>query len=209
MLIFLTCPQRIMRKREKDEKSEMAKHDVAVSSALSLKSWEPKKAFATVISFNCGKPRCLLTNKKQGVAYQLSRKKLMKRLESISHMYSCGDLIFRDDEAPAKVISQRLNLTCESPVKKCYYNITGRSFQTTDICIHCAAQGLTDYLFGQKQLEDLNKTEGKVCYPICKVCLEAGKTVVKYPKKKTTQSRKTKERAVNTVAQARKRRKKD
>ena len=79
-----------------------------------------------------------------------ARKELKDRLESISHMYSCGDLIFKDDEASGKVITQRLNLSCESPIEKCYYNTEGRAFQTPDICIHCGAGGSSDFIFGQK-----------------------------------------------------------
>jgi len=59
-----------------------------------------------------------------------------------------------------------------------------------DICIHCGDEGSSEYLFGQTELEEQNKTDGKQCYPICKLCLDEGKKVVAYPKKKTNQTQK-------------------
>ena len=166
-----------------------------------LKSWEGKKVFAIVKCFHCDKPRCLLTRTKDGLPFYNARKELKDRLESISHMYSCGDLIFKDDEASGKVITQRLNLSCESPIEKCNYNTEGRAFETPDICIHCGAGGSSDFIFGQKQLEDRNKTGGRECYPICKVCFDAGEDIVKYAKKKTKNTQKRKEVAANKSAQ--------
>ena len=195
------------KKREKDKKSQKVSRDKAVSASLCLRSWDPKKVFAIVKCFHCGKPRTLFTPKKEGREFKNARNELVKRLESISHMYSCGDLIFKDDEQSGKVISQRSNLSCESPVEKSYYNIAGRSLKTADICIHCAAEGSSEFILGQKQLEELNKTGGKECYPICKVCFEAGKQIVNHPKKKATQSQKRREDAASKISQAQKRRK--
>ena len=189
------------KQKEKDSKSKKVKRDAEVSKALKLKSWEGKKVFAIVKCFHCDKPRCLLTRTKDGLPFYNARKELKDRLESISHMYSCGDLIFKDDEASGKVITQRLNLSCESPIEKCYYNTHGRAFETPDICIHCGAGGSSDFIFGQKQLEDRKKTGGRKCYPICKVCFEAGEDILKYPKKKTNQAQKRKEVAANKSAQ--------
>ena len=56
-------------------------------------------------------------------------------------------------------------------------------------------------------MEDKNKTGGKECYPICKVCFDAGEDIVKYPKKKTKHAQKRKEVAANKSAQKNKRKK--
>jgi len=49
--------------------------------------------------------------------------------------------------------------------------------------------GKSDYLFGQVELEAANKTDGKMCYPICKPCLEKEKTVITYPRRNLTNLR--------------------
>ena len=78
-----------------------------------------------------------------------------------------------------------------------------------DICIHCGDEGSSEYLFGQPELEKKNKTGGKQCYPICKLCLDEGKPVVTYPKKKTNQSTKRKEvNAIKVAGAAKKKAKK-
>ena len=52
-------------------------------------------------------------------------------------------------------------------------------------------------------MEELGKTGGKVCYLICTLRLEGGKTVATYPKKKTNQTKKRKENtAKKATAQA-------
>ena len=72
-----------------------------------------------------------------------------------------------------------------------------------DICIHCGDEGSSEYLFGQTELEEQNKTDGKQCYPICKLCcLDEGKKVVAYPKKKTNQTQKRKEATANKATAA-------
>ena len=111
-----------------------------------------------------------------------------------------GDLVFDDHHLVSKVLGQRVSLTCESPVEKAYYNDKGRALKLPDICIHCAEGGSTDFLFGQTELEERGKTGGRQCYPICTLCLNAGKTVATYPKKKTNYTKNRKEGASKKAA---------
>ena len=101
------------------------------------------------------------------------------------------------------MIAQRQALTCESDIEKEYYNCAGRGLDCVDICIHCGEKGGCgcDFLLGQKQLEERNKTAGRQCYPICVHCLDNGKKIVTYSKAKTNQSQKRKEVASAKVAQ--------
>ena len=125
------------------------------------------------------------------------------KLESIDQRYSCGDLLFDDGHPVANIITQQQQLTCESPIEKAYYyNHAERALKLVDICIHCGDEGSCEYLFGQTELEEQNKTDGKQCYPICKLCLDEGKKVVAYPKKKTNQTQKRKEATANKATAA-------
>ena len=99
-------------------------------------------------------------------------------------------------------------MTFNSKIETAYYNVDGRGFKTPDICIHCAAEGSTDFLFRQDQLEEQGKTKGKKCYPVCKICLEAGEQVATYKKAKTKQSQKRIEDSVRKSNESNKRRKK-
>ena len=130
-----------------------------------------------------------------------------RTLEAVDYRYSCGDLIFPDDHPTAKIITQRVNLTCESKIEKEYYNPGERELVTVDVCIHCGDEGGSDYLYKQKELESMNKSGGKQCYPICKLCLAEGKKIVSYTKKKTNQVQKRKENQASKNAEASKRRK--
>ena len=84
--------------------------------------------------------------------------------------------------------------------KKAYYNTKERALKFLDICIHCGKGGSKDFLLGQQELEARNKTGGRKCYPICIACLDTGKMVVTYPKKKTSKSQKRKEDEANKAA---------
>ena len=121
-------------------------------------------------------------------------------MESISFRYSCGDLVFDDDHLVSKVLGKRVSLTCESPVEKAYYNDKGWALKLPDICIHCDQGGSTEFLFGQTELEEPGKTGGRQCYPSCTLCLNAGKTVATYLKKKTNDTKKRKEYASKKAA---------
>ena len=124
----------------------------------------------------------------------------MRRLnQSISFRYSCGDLAFDGGHSVSKVLAQRQSISCESPVEKAYYNTPDRGLKFADVCIHCGEIGSTDFLLRQGELEQRNKTDGKQCYPICTPCLDAGKKIMTYPKKKTRQSQKRKEATAKKV----------
>ena len=129
-------------------------------------------------------------------------------MESIGYRYSCGDSIFPDGHPTSKIIAQRINLTCESPIEKSYYDVEGRGFLAAPICIHCGEKGGSDFLFQQAELESMNKTGGKCCYPICKLCLNAGEKIESYKQKRTNQTQKRTEDRANIAAKASKRRKK-
>ena len=59
-----------------------------------------------------------------------------------------------------------------------------RGFKTQDICIHCGEgyreERKSDFLLRQEELQERNATEGYPCYPICTMCLDGGKKVVRY-----------------------------
>ena len=57
-----------------------------------------------------------------------------------------------------------------------------------------------EFMFGQAELEERGKTGRRQCYPICNLCLNAGKTVAKYPNKKTNYTKKRKEDASKKAA---------
>ena len=69
-----------------------------------------------------------------------------------------------------------------------------------DICIHCGEGGSSEFLYRQAELEKQGKTGGRQCYPICKLCLRAGKKFVFYLKKKTNVREKRKEDVMNKAA---------
>ena len=73
-------------------------------------------------------------------------------------------------------------------------------FELPDICIHCGEGGSSEFLYRQAELENQGKTGGRQCYPICKLCLGAGKKLAFYPKKKTNMTKKRKEDAMNKAA---------
>eukprot|EP00956_Cyclotella_meneghiniana_P032314 scaffold88197_cov37-Cyclotella_meneghiniana.AAC.1 len=126
----------------------------------------------------------------------------IRTLEAVDHRFSCGDLIFSDEHPTGKVITQRLNLTCESRIETAYYNVEGRGLRTKPICIHCGEHGDSDFLYQQEDIEAMNKSSGKQCYPICKLCLGKGKKVIPYAGKKTDQAQKRKEYQNNKNAEA-------
>ena len=43
---------------------------------------------------------------------------LQQKLESVSDRYFCGDLLFDDSHRLSKVLAQKKNITCESPIEK-------------------------------------------------------------------------------------------
>ena len=121
-------------------------------------------------------------------------------MKEIDFRYSCGDLIFEDDHPVSEVLGQRQNLNFESQIEKSYYNCSERGLKLPDICIHCGEGGSSEFLYRQAELENQGKTGGRQCYPICKLCLGAGKKLAFYPKKKTNMTKKRKEDAMNKAA---------
>eukprot|EP00577_Skeletonema_sp_RCC1716_P024640 CAMPEP_0113400332 /NCGR_PEP_ID=MMETSP0013_2-20120614/16062_1 /TAXON_ID=2843 ORGANISM="Skeletonema costatum, Strain 1716" /NCGR_SAMPLE_ID=MMETSP0013_2 /ASSEMBLY_ACC=CAM_ASM_000158 /LENGTH=122 /DNA_ID=CAMNT_0000285385 /DNA_START=246 /DNA_END=615 /DNA_ORIENTATION=- /assembly_acc=CAM_ASM_000158 len=43
---------------------------------------------------------------------------LQQKLESVSDRFSCGDLIFEDDDPLSKAVVQKKNLTCETRIER-------------------------------------------------------------------------------------------
>uniref|UniRef100_A0A7S1UM92 Uncharacterized protein n=1 Tax=Grammatophora oceanica TaxID=210454 RepID=A0A7S1UM92_9STRA len=69
-------------------------------------------------------------------------------------------------------MAQRIALDCKTKIERAYYNPkSGRGgFQTGDVCIHC---GMSSCLVADHALQD-----GRACFPICSICLEAKKPAV-------------------------------
>ena len=191
----------------KEAQKMKATRDKEVAQKLDLRSWDPKKVRSVVWCFHCNKPRCIFSKELNTVYYQVS-KVLKQRIESISG-YSCGDLLFDDAHEISNVIAQRQQLTCESRVEVAYYNVDGRSFKTTPVCIHCGETGSSSFLYQQAEIEARNKSDGKKCYPICMDCFDEGKKVVYYAKSKVNQQVKRREDAANKSAAAAERSKKN
>lgn len=99
----------------KEAQKMKATRDKEVAQKLDLRSWDPKKVRSVVRCFHCNKPRCIFSKEMNTVYYQVS-KLLKQRIKSISG-YSCGDLLFDDDDEISNVIAQRQQLTCESRVE--------------------------------------------------------------------------------------------
>ena len=97
----------------------------------------------------------------------------------MSDRYSCGDLIFEDSDPLSKLIVQRQNLNSESRIETAYYNMHGRKYTTDDICYHCgegcSESSNTGFLLKTEDLQKLNATDGRTCYPICLLCFKAQK----------------------------------
>ena len=172
---------------QKEEAKKRKSRDTTLAKDLKLKSWESKKVRAFVTCYHCGKRRCIYTGKDED--YLAAKVAFRQRLESVSGRFSCGDLLFDNDNPLSKVIVQKQSLTCESPIEKGYYNCEGRALRLKDLCYHCGEKGSADFLWSLQQLREKNMTDGYNCYPICVVCNEKGKKVAKYGKKDMKQAR--------------------
>jgi hypothetical protein len=197
------------KKADESKEAEKAKanRDKEVAKQQELRSWEAKKVRCVVRCFNCNKLRCIYS-KELNTEYFKAAKELKLKMESHSG-YSCGDLIFDGDHPISQVISIRQQFTCQSKVETSYYNVDGRSFKTTPVCIHCGETGGGEFLYQQTELEVRNKKGGKKCYPICIDCLGEGKQIMHYSKSKANQQQKRKENVSNKTVAAAKRAKKD
>ena len=199
-------PSKAVDKAKQDQK-EKAKRDQDVNTRLKLRFWENKKVRSVVMCFHCNKPRCMFSHDVNPEYFEAA-KVLKRTMESISG-YSCGDLIFNDDDPISEVLAQRQNLTCESKVETAYYNVLGRKFETVPVCIYCGEKGSSDFLLQQAQLESRGKSGGRQCYPICIECLENGNSPVTKSKNAANQSQKRKEDMANKAGEAAKRTRKD
>ncbi len=156
-----------------------AQRDRAVVSKLNLKSWDGKKVRSIVICYFCGKRRCIYSP--TDAAFATGSAALKAKLESLSDRYSCGDLIFGDDDDMSKIIVQKLNLTCESQIEPSYYKNVGRTLKLKPICVHCGESesgAAGSFLLEQQQLRERNLTGGYKCSPICIMCLQSGKKII-------------------------------
>ncbi len=157
-----------------------AQRDKDVTKELKLKSWDGKKVRAFIACYHCGKRRCIYSP--TDATFGRGRQALLAKLESVSDRYSCGDLIFDEDDEMCKLIVQKLNLTCETKIELGYYLNKGRTLKLKPICIHCgeSESGTAgSFLLGQEELHERALTGGRKCFPICVDCLDSGKKVVK------------------------------
>ena len=92
-----------------------------------------------------------------------------------------------------------LNLKCslKSAVESCTRQVLQMSVATQPQSL---LRRYKDFLLGQTGLEEGKKTGRKKCYPICIMCLDAGKKVITYPKTKTNFTKKRKEDAADKAA---------
>ena len=115
-------------------------------------------------------------------------------MEFVSYRFSCGNLLFDDSHYLSKVVRQRKNLTCKSPIEKCYYNNKDRRLKLKEICYHCGESGSTCFVYGVEQLREKNMTNEHNCYYTD--CIESGKGVMKQGKQDKMQARKEKQAKV-------------
>ena len=167
-----------------------AARDVALSKELILRSWEAKKVRSILTCFHCGKRRCIYSPTDE--VYSAALVALQQKLESVSARYSCGDLLFDDDHHLSKVLVQKKNLTCETPIEKGYYNHKERGLKLKDICSHCGEMGSSEFLLGTPELQKRSMTDGFKCFPICVDCLSIGKKPTHIGKKDAMQAKKEK-----------------
>ena len=169
-----------------------AKRDERVAKTARLKSWEGKKLRCVVTCHECGKGRGVYAP--TDAAYYGARVALQQKLESVSHRFCCGDLLFDDDHPLSGILCQRQNLTCSSPMEKGYYNCPDRGLKLPDVCYHCGNGGGKQFVLGTKELRERCLTGGYNCFPICVNCLDGGKKVVTRGRKNEMEARKEKER---------------
>ncbi len=181
-------PSHMEEKKNKD----LSKRDVNIAKELKLKSWDSKRVRSFVTCFHCGKRRCIYSPTDDGYIAAITA--LHQKLESVSGCYSCGDLLFDDGHPLSRVIVQKQNLTCETPIERGYYDNKERSLKLKPICICCGEKGSKEFLLGQEELEKRCLTGGYKCFPLCVGCIEAGKDVVKSGLRNELKARQERER---------------
>ena len=98
-----------------------------------VKGWGAKRDRAIVQCFHCGKARCIYTVTDDG--HSIVMLALQQKMESLSHHFSCGDLLFDDSHYLSKLVLKRKNLTCESLIEKGCYNNKDRRLKLTGLAL--------------------------------------------------------------------------
>lgn len=80
--------------------------------------------------------------------------------------------------------------SCESMIETSYHNSNERALKVKDICIICRDEGSNDFLYKFIEQQELNVTDGYVCYPISMDSLDRGRIWWRRKGKNETQSRK-------------------
>ena len=168
-------------------KSEMGikkKRDAVVGG-----KWAPSSVRDSVACWECGKPRCLFSQK------MINDEKIMKSLQTHkeSHQHVCGSLLMPDDSknSLAGIFVQRIGITCADPIEMACYNPGNNKrtrFQTPLICALCT----TKYnVMEQAELEAEKISGGNKCLPMCRGCMSFGNK----PAKKSNRGRKNQVKA--------------
>ena len=163
-----------------------------VAKEVGLRYWEGKKVRGFLVCYHCGKRRCIYSP--QDKEYKTAQIALQQKFESVTGRFSCGSLLFDDGHHLSKILVQKQNLTCESPIEKGYYNNKERKLKLKDICVHCGEMGSKEFLLSLPELQERCLTEGYNCHPICVTCLQGGKKVLRVKNATQNQMQKRKER---------------
>ena len=103
---------------------------------------------------------------------------------------SCGDLLFDDMHPLNRILVQKQNLTCESPIEVSYFNHLQRRLKLKDFCIRFGEIGGKSFLLGLHEFREHCLTDGYRCYPIYIPCLDSGLKVGRGRKKDEVQAKK-------------------
>ena len=177
---------------DKAEAKIRAQRDERVAKTARLKSWDGKKLRCIVTCYECHKSRGIYA--RNNADYYAVKDTLQQKLESVSHRFCCGNLLFDDNHPLSAILCQRQNLTCSSPMEKGYYNCADRGLKLPDVCYHCGAGGSKQFVLRTEELRERFLTGGYNCFPVCVSCLDSGKKVVTRGRKNEMEARKEKER---------------
>ena len=143
---------------KKAEAKEWAARDVRVAKEVGLRYWEGKKVRGFLVCYHCGKRRCIYSP--QDKEYKTAQIALQQKFESVTGRFSCGSLLFDDGHHLSKILVQKQNLTCESPIEKGYYNNKERKLKLKDICVHCGEMGSKEFLLSLPEFQERCLTDG-------------------------------------------------
>ena len=85
-------------------------------------------------------------------------------------------------------------MTCESNIKKSYYQNEGRALKLKPNCIYCGSKGGKDFLLGTDELSEHCLMAGYSCYLICVDFLGCGEKVLTHGNVNSIEAKKEKER---------------